>query len=235
MSYVIARRFRAPYSVPNGVQMTPDGLWVVDQITDRVALIDPDGPNEYGVTKLRREIATESSNTSGLTWGAGLLWLAANGPATIWRAPRPTDAQSGMGEIFAVDPATGATVARHPVPGGGGVHGIEYDPFLPDTLWITTLHEQTLTAVNVTDWSVRQVLPLPYPRAHGVVRVADGIWVVHTSNRVIVKLDLTTGAELARVEIPTDQPEPHCLTPDGDTMIYCDATSGWLANIQGMI
>ena len=234
MSYTFARRFRAPYSVPNGVQMTPDGLWVVDQITDRVALIDPDGPNEYGVTKLRREISTESSNTSGLTWGAGFLWLAANGPGSIWRAPRATDALAGQGEILAVDPATGATVARHPVPGGGGVHGIEYDPYEADTLWITTLHAQTLTAVRTTDWSVQHVIPLPYPRAHGVVRVAAGIWVVHTSNRVIVKLDVATGAELARVEVPPDLPEPHCLTRIGDAMVYCDATTGWLTAIDGM-
>ena len=27
--------FRSPYAVPNGVQMTDDGLWIVDQITDR--------------------------------------------------------------------------------------------------------------------------------------------------------------------------------------------------------
>jgi hypothetical protein len=184
---------------------------------------------------LRREIATESSNTSGLTWGAGLLWLAANGPGAIWREPRPTDAKPGLGEILAVNPTTGATVARHPVPGGGGVHGIEYDPFEPDTLWITTLREQTLTAVRTADWSVQVVLPLPYPRAHGVVRVAGGIWVVHTSHRVIVKLDLATGAELDRVEIPPDQPEPHCLASMGDTMVYCDATSGWLATIKGMV
>jgi hypothetical protein len=234
MSHVIARRFRAPYAVPNGVQMTPAGLWVVDQITDRVALIDPDNANEYGVTRLRREITTESSNTSGLTWGGGLLWLAANGPATLWRSPRPTDAQPGQGEILAVDPETGATVSRHPIPGGGGVHGIEYDPFEVDTLWITTLHEQTLTAVRIEDWSVQRVLALPFPRAHGVVRTVDGVWVVHTSHRIIVKLNVDTGAELARVEIPTDLPEPHCLTQVGETMVYCDATTGWLATIHGM-
>jgi sugar lactone lactonase YvrE len=233
MSYTITRRFRAPYAVPNGLQMTPDGLWVVDQITDRVALIDPSGPNDYGVTMLRREIATESSNTSGLTWGADLLWLAANGSSSIWRAPRAADALAGQGEVLAVDPNTGATVARHPVP-GGGVHGIEYDPYDRDTLWITTLHAQTLTAVRTTDWSVQRVLPLPYPRAHGVVRVADGLWVVHTSHRVIVKLDVATGAECARIDVPPDLPEPHCLTRIGEALVYCDATSGWLATIDGI-
>ena len=30
--------FRAPYALPNGLQVTDDGLWIVDQMTDRAAL-----------------------------------------------------------------------------------------------------------------------------------------------------------------------------------------------------
>lgn len=224
------RLFRAPYALPNGLQRTPEGLWVVDQISDRVALVEMAAPNDYGVTKLLREIPTESSNTSGLTFGGGALWLAANGPGAIWRAPRPTDAASG--EILKVDPVTGRTVQRWTLPGGGGTHGLEYDPFEPDTLWLTTLKQQTLTKVRIADWSVQTVLPLPYGRAHGVVRVADGVWVVHTSERVIVKLDTASGAELDRITVPMDAPEPHCLSADGDALLYCDATTGWIVRIH---
>lgn len=221
--------FRAPYALPNGLQLTPDGLWVVDQISDRVALVEMAAPNDYGVTKLIREIPTESSNTSGLAVGGGALWLAANGPGTLWRAPRPTDATSG--EILQVDPSSGRTLQRWPLPGGGGTHGIEYDPFEPDTLWLTTLKQQTLSRVRISDWSVQQVLPLPYGRAHGVVRVADGVWVVHTSDRVIVKLDVRDGSELDRITVSKGYPEPHCLSADGDNLLYCDATSGWIVRI----
>ena len=56
------------------------------------------------------------------------------------------------------------------------------------TLWLTTLKSQTLTQVRISDWSIQRVFSLPYGRAHGVVRVADGVWVVHTSERSIVKL-----------------------------------------------
>jgi sugar lactone lactonase YvrE len=231
MSTVIKRVFRAPYSVPNGLHATADGLWVVDQITDRVASIGWGEPNDYGVTTFLRDIPTESSNTSGLTYGDGSLWLAANGAATIWRPPRPTDADKGKGEILRVDPVTGATVERWPVPDGGGVHGIEYDPFEPGRIWVTTLHSQTLSKVRIADWEVELVLPLPYPRAHGVIRVEDGIWVVFTSHRVIVKLDLEEGNELARINVPGDQPEPHCLTRWQESFYYCDATTGWIASI----
>lgn len=222
--------FRAPYALPNGLQLTPEGLWIADQISDRVALVTMATPNDYGVTKLVREVASESSNTSGLAFGDGALWLAANGPGTLWRAPRPTDATSG--EILKVDPQTGRTLQRWPLPGGGGTHGIEYDPFEPRTLWLTTLKQQTLSKVHIDDWSVQTVLPLPYGRAHGVVRVADGVWVVHTADRVIVKLDPQTGAELDRITVPKEHPEPHCLSADGDNLLYCDATSGWIVRIH---
>ena len=222
--------FRAPYSLPNGLQLTPDGLWVADQISDRVALVEMGAPNDYGVTKLIREIPSESSNTSGLAFGGGALWLAANGPGTLWRAARPTDAASG--EILKVDPSSGRTLQRWPLPGGGGTHGIEYDPFEPDTLWLTTLKQQTLSKVRISDWSVQQVLPLPYGRAHGVVRVADGVWVVHTADRVVVKLDVQDGSELDRITVPKEYPEPHCLSADGDNLLYCDATSGWIVRIR---
>ena len=82
MDRKIERVFRAPYAVPNGLQLTDEGLWIVDQLTDRVALVEMAEPNHYGVTKILREIPSESSTTSGLTYGEGALWLAANGPGT---------------------------------------------------------------------------------------------------------------------------------------------------------
>lgn len=227
----IERWFRAPYSVPNGLQVTDEGLWVVDQISDRVALVELSDPNDYGVSKLVREIPSDSSNTSGLAWGDGSLWLAANGSAQLWRPPRDVDARAGMGEILRVDPETGRTQERWPLPGGGGTHGIEYDHFDEGHLWLTTLKSQTLTRVRISDWSIQQVIDLPYKRAHGVVRVEDGIWVVHTADRVIIKLALEDGSELDRIEIRPEYPEPHGLSAFGNDFLYCDATSGAIARI----
>jgi hypothetical protein len=232
VSRTFQKLFRAPYAVPNGLQVTDEGLWIVDQITDRVALIEMTGPNDYGVTKLIRDIPSESSNTSGLSIGDGALWLAANGPSTLWRPARKTDAAPNSGDILKVDPASGATLARYPLPGGGGTHGLEYDPIEPDTIWLTTLKSQTLTKMRISDWSEQHVLHLPYKRAHGVVRVVDGIWVVHTADRVIVKLDVINGEELDRIEVPASEPEPHCLSGVGSDLLYCDASSGWVVRIM---
>ena len=230
MGMKIERWFRAPYGMPNGVQVTDNGIWVVDQVTDRAALLEVSGADEYGMLRMRSEVSTGSSNTSGLAWGDGSLWLAANGPAEKWRTARDTDAASG--EILRVDPGTGKTQGRWPLPGGGGTHGLEYDSYETGTLWLTTLKDQTLTQVRISDWSVQRVIPLPYGRAHGVVRVGDGVWVVHTSERTIVKLDLHNGNELDRIEIPGLDPEPHGLSSFQAGFLYCDATSGWVTRID---
>ena len=230
MDAKIERWFRAPYGMPNGVQATGDGIWLVDQVTDRAALLDVSDADEYGMLRMRFEVSTESSNTSGLAWGDGSLWLAANGSAEKWRTPRDTDADSG--EILRVDPKTGITTGRWPLPGGGGTHGLEYDPYETGTLWLTTLKDQTLTQVRISDWTIQRVLPLPYVRAHGVVRVENGVWIVHTSDRVIVKLDPYTGDQLDRIHVPRSDPEPHGLSGYDGGFLYCDATSGWVVRIR---
>ena len=108
---------------------------------------------------------------------------------------------------------------------------MEYDPFEVGYLWVTTLKNQTLSKIRIDGWSVERVLDLPYVRAHGVVRVEDGIWVVHTADRVIVKLEVESGVEMERIEVPESDPQPHGLSVFGADLIYCDATSGWVVKI----
>ena len=234
--------FRAPYGVPNALERAGDHLWIADQISDRLALVDIAEPGKtapghgaYGVTFRRREIPTDGSNISGMACGEDALWVASNGPGALWRPLRPTDAAAGAGVILQVHPQSGQTRRRRPVPGGGGVHGIEYDHEEPGHLWITTLKQQTLTKVRITDWEVVHTIRLPYVRAHGVVRTQQGVWVVHTAERVIVHLDVVDGHELERIEVPATEPEPHglCAWGNGD-LAYCDATSGWIVHIHGI-
>ena len=227
----IERLFRAPYSMPNGVQVVDDTLWVADQISDRDARVQIADASRYGCTLVLQEFESESSNTSGMAYGDGSLFLVANGPGENYRPVRPTDAAAG--EILRVDPDTGETQSRWDLPGGGGSHGIEYDPFEDGVLWLTTLKSQTLTKVRISGWEILNVLPLPHTRAHGVVRVEDGIWVVHTADRVIVKMDLEEeGKELDRIDVPEPYPEPHGLSIYNGGFLYCDATSGWVAKID---
>jgi len=232
MEIEIKNLFRAQYGVPNGMQLTDEGLWIADQVTDRCALMEMgEADPDYGVAKLIREIPSESSNTSGLTYGEGLLWFAANGTGSRWRTVRSTDAEKG--DVLGVDPKTGETKRREKIPDGGGTHGIEYDAFDPGTLWLTTLKSQTATQVKISDWSILRTVNLPLSRAHGVIRVEDGLWVIHTGDRVIVKLNIETSEEMDRILVPEPHPEPHGLTKLTDTTwAYCDASSGWVAEIK---
>ena len=55
MDVHIENLFRSSYGVPNGLQLTDEGLWMVDQVTDRVALMsmkDEDMDDVYGIRRL---------------------------------------------------------------------------------------------------------------------------------------------------------------------------------------
>ena len=163
----IEKVFRSPYAVPNGLQVTNDGLWIVDQITDRIALVEITCRSRLS-TFLNSSVTFQviPPNTSGMAYGEGALWLAANGPGDRWRTVRDTDAKPGAGEIFKVDPTTGKTLGRYPVPEGGGTHGVEYDNFDQGHLWVQTLKNQEIHKVRTSDWSIQHTLYLYLTEEH---------------------------------------------------------------------
>src|SRR3954453_24221993 len=81
----IERLFKAPDLHPNALEATPDGLWIGDQVSERVFKVD------WQTGKVLHELQTESHNTSGVAVGAGYLWLGANGGVSGRRPPRPAD------------------------------------------------------------------------------------------------------------------------------------------------
>ena len=224
--------FRAPYSQPNGMLMTDEGLWVADQVTDRCALVETENVNRYGKTLVLREIDTECSNTSGMTYGDGALWLAANGPGAKYRPARKTDFESGA--TVKVDPHTGETLGHWPMPEEGGSHGIEFDNYETGTMWVST-KGNTMTQLKMEDRSVIRTLDLPHGRSHGVVRVEDGIWIAFTSNLVIIKFDVETNEEMDRIDIPESHPAPHGLSAYDGGFIYCDSSTGWIGVIEAKV
>src|SRR5436309_11815414 len=79
----VERLFKAPDIHPNALEAAPDGLWIGDQVSERVFKVGwKDG-------KVLHEVQTESHNTSGIAVGAGYLWLGANGGVSGRRPPRP--------------------------------------------------------------------------------------------------------------------------------------------------
>jgi sugar lactone lactonase YvrE len=209
----VTQLFKSPEGHPNALETSSDGLWIGEQTTDRAHLVDWHG-------KLLRSVQTESSNTSGIAFGNGYLWMAANGPA-IGRAPKPTDVTTG--EVIKVDPATGKTLGRNPIPGGGGVHGLE---FVGGTLWITSLQIRKLSQVNPETFEVIHQIPVHLDRAHGLAWDRGAIWCMHSSDRVIHKLDATNGRLLEQITLTPRDPDPHGMCLYNGHLYYCDAGIG---------
>src|SRR4030081_2839890 len=80
----VERLFKAPDIHPNALEAAPDGLWIGDQVSEKVFKVD------WKSGKVLQEMQTESHNTSGLAIGAGYMWLGANGGVSGRRPPRPT-------------------------------------------------------------------------------------------------------------------------------------------------
>ena len=204
------RLFKSPEGAPNALETGSQGLWIGEQVSDRAFLVDWKG-------KVLQKVDTESSNTSGMAYGRGFLWMAANGKA-VGRPSKPTDAQAG--DVVKVDAKTGKTVARFTLPTGGGVHGLEYTDA---GLWVTFLKASQLALVSTKDFSVIRTIPVGLPRAHGLAWDKGAIWCAFTGNRVIQKLDAKDGTVLETLTWNPDDPETHGMCMHQGHLYGCDA------------
>lgn len=208
----VTKLFKSPDGHPNAMESTPDGLWIGEQTTDRAYLLD------WVTGKVLKRIETESSNTSGMAFGGGFLWMAANGKA-LGRDPKPTDAKRG--EILKVDPGSGKTIARYPIPDGGGVHGVVY---VDGTLWLTCFKWNALCQVAADDFRVMHKIPVHLSRAHGLAWDPPGIWVVHSNDYIIQKLHAKDGRILEQVKLVKGKdPDPHGMDRYKGKLYYSDA------------
>jgi hypothetical protein len=206
--------WNSPEGHPNALEATEEGLWVGEQVTDTAFLLD------WKTGKVLRKIPTESSNTSGMAYGGGFLWMAANGKS-LWRDPKPTDATTG--EVIKVDAKSGKTASRYPIPGGGGVHGLLW---VENSLWITTLSLKSLTQVDV-NFKTLHSIPVPLDRAHGLAWDRGSIWCVFTSDYQILRLDARDGKVLEAIQLEKGvDPDPHGMDLYQGSFYYCDAGIG---------
>jgi hypothetical protein len=97
----------APYGQPNGLQATPEGLWIIDQGAGNKAYLV-----SYRDGKVLRSFDTETDRSSGITFDNGTLWIG----STYSR------------ETVRVDAETGKTMERHFTPGAGVIYQMLGDP-----------------------------------------------------------------------------------------------------------
>ena len=177
----VERLFKAPDIHPNALEAAPDGLWIGDQVSERVFKVD------WQTGKVLFELQTESHNTSGLAVGGGYLWLNANGGVSGRRPPRPPD--RAFGEIVQADIKTGKTIKTYRLPWRGGVHGnVWIEP--TQTLWSVALNINALAELDPKDnLRILRIIPVKGDRPHGLDWDNGSIWCLFAGDRLIQKLD----------------------------------------------
>jgi hypothetical protein len=212
----VERLFKAPDIHPNALESAPDGLWIGDQVSERVFKVD------WQTGKVLHELQTESHNTSGLAVGGGYLWLNANGGVSGRRPPRPAD--QPFGEIVQADLKSGKTINVIRPPWRGGVHGITWNE-QTRTLWSVALNISALAELDPNDkLRVLRIIPVKGDRPHGLDFDNGTIWCLFAGDRLIQKLDPDSGKVLEIVKLsPTADPDPHGMCIHDGYMYYCDA------------
>jgi streptogramin lyase len=210
----VTKLFKAPDLHPNALEATADGLWIGDQVSERIFRVD------WKTGKLLHEVQTEAHNTSGLAVGAGYLWIACNGGVSNRRPARATD--KTIGEVLQADPKTGKTVKLFAVPWGNGIHGITYVPET-QTIWATALSINALAEMDPKDLRILHLIPVHGIRAHGLDWDSGALWCMFAADRLAHKLDPKSGKVLEVVKIAAEDPDPHGMCIHQGHMYYCDA------------
>ena len=206
----VERAFRTPGKAPNGLQATREGLWILDQGSNRAALV------RYADGSIIREFDTATDRGSGITFDGEALWIASTYNRLLVR----------------VDARTGKTLKQFPSPGAGlvhwgprddhpqptGAHGLEWRR---GELWVANPPSVTIYVVNPDNGNVVRSFPSPGVRPHGIGWDPSGaLWCAESIYRSFFKMDADSGRILRQVTLPPAQPEADgiVLVPHGMTI-----------------
>ncbi len=176
------------------------GSGFLDQVTNQLHLVSYTG-------EILKTLETTADKGSGVTDTGEALWVS----STYSR------------EILKLDRVTGETLASFPTPGASetGAHGLEWHN---GKLWIAVPPSATIYQVDVDDgFTVLHSIPAPGNRPHGLAWDGDDLLCVETNLRAIYCLNPQTGEQLAKIELPEPNPEPHGMTVWNGVIWYCDA------------
>jgi hypothetical protein len=244
--------FKSPEGFPNGVAVTPEGLWIGEQklsgeqaktyhlpepksLTEAAWLVDWNG-------KVLKTVNTPSRNTSGMAVGGGYVWMVANAPPN---------------GVFQVDMDSRLVSHRQiplgPANDGGGCHGALWQN---GKLWIASLRLRGNLRVDPKTWEPELLIPFYTApdriRYHGIAWDDGTIWQVVGNDckkyadyrPCLVRYDAQTGRVLEIAEFVPGSSDPHGLAMHGGKLISCDAgihpnwpnndspTAGWIFQID---
>jgi outer membrane protein assembly factor BamB len=207
--------FKAPGEQVNGLEAVAEGLWLCDQRDNHCYLIDYDG-------RTLSKFPGPARNASGVTFGAGSVWVASNTrPAIIFRH----DAQTGHCTAYIV------------LSGEGGVHGLQWRPSevpgTSGTLWVSRPGAHRIEHLDAETGDMLGSMHFEPPRSHGMFwDDGDGtLSVAETNGGHILRFD-PKNAELLD-EWRVEGPEVHGLTRSADGRIWIgDASTNQILTVR---
>jgi hypothetical protein len=215
----IEKLFKSPDRYPNALEATPDGLWVGDQVSERVLKMD------WSTGKVLQDFVAEAHNTSGLAVGGGYLWIGCNGGGT-GAATRPYNRpfDKTYGEIVKCDMKTGKQVWGYRTP-WGSQHGTSYDR-ATDKLWaIAPSQGLALELDPKDDLRLLRMVTVGSGTAHGLDVYDGALWVIYAADKVVKKIDMS-GRVQAIWTFSAGDPDPHGLCIHDGYAYSCDAGLG---------
>ena len=206
--------FKSPEGYPNGIAVAPEGLWICEQKSDNAVLVDWKGT-------LLKTLKSQSKNTSGIAYGDGCVWMAANSAAAEG--------------VFQIDMNNRELSHRQiplgPADNGGGCHGVEY---VDGKIFIAALRLRGILRVDAKTWQPEFMIPYAVPRAHGIAHnPADGtVWMVTgTADGLagLIQYDGNSGRVLSTAAFAKTDCDPHGLAWHDGGLYSCDAGihPGW--------
>ena len=220
--------FAGPGVQVNGLEAVAEGLWLCDQRDNHAYLVDWDG-------KVLTSFPSPARNASGITVGAGSVWIASNTQPSI---------------IFRHNPQTGHCTAYLVLSNEGGVHGLQWRPYGPDeqlppaaankpelhptapagrlnagpgvsgTLWVSRPSAMRIDHIDAETGDVLGTLPFPAPRSHGMFwdDRDNTLSVAETFHGNIYRFDPRAGELVNQWRI--EGPEVHGLTRSSDGRVW---------------
>ena len=244
--------FKSPDGYPNGIAVTPEGLWIGEQKLSGPQAVQYNLPEPKSLTeaawlvdwngKLLKTVQTPSRNTSGMAVGGGYVWMVANAPPQ---------------GVFQVDMNSKLVSHRQiplgPANDGGGCHGALWQD---GKLWIASLRLRGNIRVDPKTWEPEFIIPFyqapERTRYHGIAWDNGSIWQVVGNDckryseykPCLARHDAATGRVLEVVDFVPGSSDPHGLAMHDGKLIGCDAgihpgwpnndspTAGWIFQID---
>lgn len=236
--------FKSPTPRPNGLQATPNGLWIIDQGPgSRASLV------RYSDGSVITSFETDTVRPSGITFDGTAIWIGstfsyenvrcdATTGAVLERRPTPgctTFAMAGdpPARRSPLAPAPAAAPPRPATPAAPapprltqaphlrfqGAHGQEWRD---GRLWTTSTSSRSIYELDAATWTVHRVLTTPGPRPHGLAWEGRYLWHNDGDLHAFFKYDLDSNRIVETIHLAETDPLSHGLTIQGDTLWYCD-------------